>query len=214
MEYVLVFLEGIVSFISPCVLPMVPIYISYIVGTDDKEEKSIFTALINSIGFVLGFSIIFILLSVFASTLGNFVSKYMNILQIIFGIVMVILGLNFMEAIQITFLNLTNNIKMKHDKASFLNSLLFGIMFSVTWTPCIGAFLGTALMMILTEGQLIKGILMMILYSAGLGLPFIICAILIDKLKNALKVIKKNYKIIKYVSGIFLILIGLYTIIK
>lgn len=214
MEYILVFLEGIVSFISPCVLPMVPIYISYIVGTDNKKEKSILSALINSIGFVLGFSIVFILLSIFASTLGSFVSKYMNVLQIIFGIVMVILGLNFMEVIQITFLNLSSNIKMKHDKVSFLNSLLFGILFSITWTPCIGAFLGTALMMIVTEGTIIKGILMMILYSIGLGIPFIICAVLIDKLKNTFTMIKKNYKIVKAISGIFLILIGLYTIIK
>lgn len=214
MDYILVFLEGIVSFISPCVLPMIPIYVSYIVGTENKDEKFIKTSLLNSIGFVLGFTIIFILLSVFASTLGNFVSRYMNILQIIFGIIMVILGLNFMEAIQITFLNLSSNIKMEHNKISFLNSLIFGILFSITWTPCIGAFLGTALMMIATEGELVKGILMMILYSVGLGIPFILSAVLIDKLRNAFSIIKKNYKIIKNISGIFLILIGLYTIIK
>lgn len=213
MEYILIFLEGVASFISPCVLPMIPIYVSYIVGTKTENGK-IKNSIFNSVGFVLGFSIIFIVLSIFASTLGMLVSKYMNILQIIFGIIMVIFGLNFMDAIQIKFGNLSSNMKINHEKTGFLRSLLFGMIFSVTWTPCVGAFLGTALMTIATEGKLLKGIFMMTLYCIGLGIPFIISAVLLDKLKNVFKFIKKNFGTIKKISGIFLILMGLYTIIK
>lgn len=213
MEYLLVFLEGIVSFISPCLLPMIPIYISYIIATEEKVNKTK-EAFINSSGFVIGFWIVFLILSIFASTLGGLVSKYMNILQILFGIIIIIFGLNFMNVIQIDLLNLSNNIKIKHDKKSFFNALLFGMIFSITWTPCIGALLGTALMMIMQEGKIIKGIAMITLYCIGLGIPFIICAVLIDKMKKVFKIIKNNYKIIKNISGIFLIVIGIYTILK
>ena len=104
MEYLLVFLEGIVSFISPCLLPMIPIYISYIIATEEKVNKTK-EAFINSSGFVIGFWIVFLILSIFASTLGGLVSKYMNILQILFGIIIIIFGLNFMNVIQIDLLS-------------------------------------------------------------------------------------------------------------
>lgn len=213
MEYLLIFLEGIASFISPCLLPMVPIYISYLVGSE-KENQSKSLLLINSLGFVLGFTFVFILLSIFASTLGRIISNYIGVLQIIFGIIMVFLGLNFMEVIQVNFLNLSSKMKIKHDKTGFINSLIFGIVFSISWTPCVGAFLASALMTIMTEGEILEGIIMIILYSIGLGIPFILSAVLIDKLQNTFKFIKKHYGIIKNISGIFLIIMGLYTIIK
>ena len=98
MDYIFTFLEGIASFISPCLLPMLPIYISYFIGEDDKKTTK---AVLNSIGFVLGFTIVFLVLSIFASQLGRFVSRYINYIKIVFGIIIILLGLNYMEIFKI-----------------------------------------------------------------------------------------------------------------
>lgn len=206
MDYIIVFIEGIVAFISPCILPMLPMYISYFAGKKKEEKKN---ALINSIGFVIGFTIIFVLLGVFASTLGYFVRKYIKIINIIFGISIILLGLNFMDILKIPFINNTKGIKYKAKNLNFLKSILFGIMFSVAWTPCIGTFLGTALMMVANNGEIIKGMIMLFLFSIGLGIPFIISAILLEKIKSTFDFIKRNYKIINIISGIILIITGI-----
>lgn len=211
MDYLIMLIEGLATFISPCILPMIPIYITYFVG-DRGENRG--KAFVNSLGFVLGFSMVFIILAVFASVLGKYVNRYMNIIQILFGIMMIVLGLNFMEAINIKFLNMPSNIKVSTKNINFFRAMIFGILFSITWTPCVGSFLGTALMMVAKEGQLTKGVMMLLIYSIGLGIPFILCAILIDKLQNGFRVIKKHYNIIKVISGVLLIILGLYTIIK
>lgn len=206
MDYIIVFIEGIVAFISPCILPMLPMYISYFAGQKKEEKKN---ALINSIGFVIGFTIIFVLLGVFASTLGYFVRKYIKIINIIFGISIILLGLNFMDILKIPFINNTKGIKYKAKNLNFLKSILFGIMFSVAWTPCIGTFLGTALMMVANNGEIIKGMIMLFLFSIGLGIPFIISAILLEKIKSTFDFIKRKYKIINIISGIILIITGI-----
>lgn len=206
MDYIIVFIEGIVAFISPCILPMLPMYISYFAGQKKEEKKK---SLINSIGFVIGFTIIFVLLGVFASTLGYFVRKYIKIINIIFGISIILLGLNFMDILKIPFINNTKGIKYKAKNLNFLKSILFGIMFSVAWTPCIGTFLGTALMMVANNGEIIKGMIMLFLFSIGLGIPFIISAILLEKIKSTFDFIKRNYKIINIISGIILIITGI-----
>lgn len=209
MEYIVTFLEGIASFISPCVLPMIPIYISYFTGQDYNKKNK---ALINSIGFVIGFSIIFISLGVLASSIGSFVLRYQNIVKIVFSIVIIIFGLNMMEKIKIPFLNKTLRINSKKKEFNFLNTILFGILFSIGWTPCVGAFLGSALMMASTEGKIIKGTILLLCYSIGLGIPFIISSILIEKLKKLFTWIKEHYKLINTISGSFLILTGIIMI--
>ena len=206
MEYFLTFLEGIVSFISPCLLPMVPIYISYFIGEDNNNKK----AISNSIGFVLGFTIIFLILSIFASQLGTLLSNNIRYIKIIFGIIIILFGLNYMEILKIELLNRTSVKKIDTNNFSFFKSLVFGILFSVSWTPCIGTFLSSALLLIAREQDIIKGIILMLLYSIGLGIPFIISAILIEKLKNVFDFIKKHYDVIKRISGVILILAGIY----
>lgn len=209
MEYVFTFIEGIASFISPCLLPMIPIYISYFIGeNDNKNNKTI----LNSIGFVMGFTIIFLVLSIFASKLGTILSANMKYIEILFGFLIIIFGLNYMDCIKISFLNKTNIKKIDTKNLNFFKALVFGILFSISWTPCIGTFLSSALLLIANEQNLLKGILLMLLYSLGLGIPFIISAILIDKLKNAFNYIKKHYDIIKKISGIILIISGIYII--
>ena len=205
MEYIVTFLEGIASFISPCVLPMLPIYISYFAGQEyNKKHK----ALINSIGFVIGFSIVFVLLGVLASSLGSIILKYQNIIKILFGIIIIIFGLNMMETIRIPFLNKSFKPNIKKKEFNFISSMIFGILFSIGWTPCVGAFLGSALMMASTEGETLKGSILLLYYSIGLGIPFIISSILIEKLKKIFYWIKEHYKLINTISGLFLIIIG------
>lgn len=207
MEYLMSFLEGIVTFISPCLLPMIPIYLSYFAGGDVSNNKT--KTIKNAFGFVIGFTIVFILLGAFASSVGIFLKQYANILEIIFGIIMIIFGLNFTGLINIKFLNRANNMKAQTRDLNFIKSILFGLIFSITWTPCVGTFLGSALMLAATASYVIEGILMLLCFSAGLAIPFLITAILINKLKTTFDFIKKHYKVINLICGIFLIGIGI-----
>ena len=209
MDYVLTFLEGIVSFISPCLLPMVPIYISYFIGEDNNNSKK---AITNSIGFVLGFTTVFLSLSIFASSLGTVLSSNIKYIKIFFGILIILFGLNYMGILKIGFLNKSKVKNMNTKNFNFFKAIIFGILFSISWTPCIGTFLSSALLLIARQQDMLKGIILMLLYSIGLGIPFIVSAILIEKLKNVFDFIKKHFDIIKRISGIILIIAGIYMI--
>ena len=210
MDYLLTFIEGIASFISPCLLPMVPIYISYFIGEDDNKRGS--KAILNSIGFVLGFTTVFLILSIFASQLGSVLNNNIRYIKIFFGIVIILFGLNYMDLLKIKFLNKSNIKNIDTKNFNFFKAMIFGILFSISWTPCIGTFLSSALLLIAKEQDILKGIIMMLLYSIGLGIPFIVSAILIEKLKNVFDFIKKHYNIIKKISGVILIIAGIYMI--
>ncbi len=205
MQYFISFLEGIITFISPCLLPMLPIYISYF--ANEKNDKK--NTLKNAIGFVLGFSIVFVCLGAFAGVLGGFLQRYKTMLNIVTGLIVVVLGLNFMGIVKIGFLNQTRKLPVQIANTGFFTSVLFGIVFSIGWTPCVGAFLGSALMMASRDGTMVKGIIMLVAYSVGLGIPFIASALLIDKLKETFDTIKKNYRVINIVSGGFLVFVGI-----
>lgn len=207
MSYLLSFLEGVTTFISPCLLPMLPLYISYFAGQNQEGRSG--KALSNSLGFVLGFTIIFMSLGAFAGTLGILLNEYKGTFNLISGIIIMLFGLNFMGFLHIPLINRTNRLNYQFSNLGFFSSVLFGIIFSIGWTPCVGAFLGSALMMAAQSGESLKGMLMLFTYSLGLGIPFVISAILIEQLKNAFDFIKRNYKIINTISGLLLILIGL-----
>lgn len=209
MEYVFTFLEGIASFISPCLLPMVPIYLAYFAG---KEEKQTSKVVQNAIGFVLGFTMIFVILAIFASGLGKLVSNNMQYIKWVFGVIMILFGLNYMEIFNFKIVNKMNSFKINVQNMNFIKSIFFGILFSITWTPCIGTFLSSALLLVAKQQQFFKGILLMLVYSIGLGIPFIISAILIEKLKGFFEVIKRNFKIVRKISGIILLGMGIYMI--
>lgn len=204
MEYFIVFIEGIITFISPCLLPMLPIYVSYFAG---GENRSTGKTLRNALGFVLGFTTVFVLLGALAGTLGGFLIRYRVVVNIVTGLIVIFFGLNFLGVLK---LNLFKGMHsgMEGKELGFFSSALFGLVFSVGWTPCVGAFLGSALALASQQGSAVKGILMLLFYSLGLGIPFVISAVLIDKLKEAFKFIKKHYKVINIVCGSFLILIG------
>lgn len=205
MQYFISFLEGIITFISPCLLPMLPIYISYFSGSGERSTK---TTLKNAIGFVLGFSFIFIAMGAFAGTIGSFLKEYQTAVNIVSGLFVIFFGLNFLGILKLNiFKGMSQNVTT--DNLTFLSSFLFGIIFSVGWTPCVGAFLGSALMLASQQGQVLTGILMLLCYSLGLGIPFIFSAVLIDSLKTTFQFLKSHYRIINTVSGIFLILVGI-----
>lgn len=206
--YLISFLEGVITFVSPCLLPMLPVYISFFAGGRNDEEGNR-SAIINALGFVLGFTAIFVLLGAFAGSIGRFLRKYDDIINIAAGIIIVLFGLNFTGLIRVPLINNTVQIKMKNRNTGFLSSLLFGIIFSIGWTPCAGAFLGSALMMAVTEGERLKGIIMLLCYSIGLGAPYIISALLIDRIKKTFEFIIRNYRIINLVSGGLLIIVGI-----
>lgn len=207
MQYILLFLEGIITFISPCMLPMLPIYILYFAGKD-KENKS-YTALKNSIGFVLGFTTVFVLMGAFAGTIGRLLRDYNAVLNVVCGLIVILFGLSFLQVIKLPFIGHADKISSRVDNLKFFSSVLFGVIFSISWTPCVGAFLGAALMQAGQQGDLLKGVIMLLFYSLGLGFPFVISAVLIDRLKAIFNAVKRHYNIINTVSGIFLILIGI-----
>ena len=205
MQYILMFLEGIITFISPCLLSMLPIYISYFAANEANKKK----ALTNSIGFVLGFTIVFVIMGAFMGTVGKLIRNYKTILNIVTGSIVIIIGLNFLGILKIGFLNRIGKKNMVIKNLEFFSSMVFGIVFSINWTPCVGTFLGSALLMAPLEGSLLKGISMLFAFSLGLGIPFIISALLIDQLKGAFDFIEKNYKIINFISGGLLITVGI-----
>ncbi|MDD2371144.1 MAG: cytochrome c biogenesis CcdA family protein [Firmicutes bacterium] len=210
MSYIITFIEGVVVFISPCMLPMLPIYFSYMIG--QNEENKTKNTLINSLGFVLGFTIIFVTLGALAGTLGSYLIIYKTPLNIISGLFIIILGLNFIGAIKLPFLNRSFKVNIKRKGSGFLPSTLLGMVFSIGWTPCVGPLLSTALLQASSTGSVLHGILLLLTFSLGLGVPFIISALLIDNLKKTFDFIKKHTRVVNLISGLFLILIGLLMI--
>ena len=206
MQYVICFLEGIITFISPCLLPMLPIYVSYFAGGGDQTSTK--RTLRGALGFVLGFTVVFVAMGALAGTLGGLILRHRTLLNIITGLVVVLFGLSFLGLFR---LNIFKGIQspLSNKAAGFFPAMLFGMVFSIGWTPCVGAFLGSALMLAASEGQTLKGIFMLLCYSGGLGIPFVASALLIDKLKGAFGFIKKHYKIINTVCGVLLIAVGI-----
>ena len=205
MQYLISFLEGIITFISPCLLPMLPIYISYFAGGGERTTAK---TLKGAVGFVTGFTIVFVMLGALAGTVGSFLREYQTTVNIISGLIVIIFGLNFLGVFKLNIFK-GNQRSVKTDNMGFFSAMLFGIIFSVGWTPCVGAFLGSALMLASQQGHIAEGMLMLLSYSLGLGIPFILSAVLIDYLKSAFNWIKRNYKIINLISGSLLVIIGI-----
>ena len=205
MQYAISFLEGIITFISPCLLPMLPIYIHYIAGGGEHSTRKTLTA---ALGFVLGFTAIFVAMGALAGTVGSFLKSHQTAVNIISGLIVIFFGLNFLGVFR---LNLFRGIRhsAQTDNMGFLSTVVFGVIFSLGWTPCVGAFLGSALSLAAQQGHVAEGMLMLLVYSLGLGIPFILSAVLIDYLKSAFDWIKKHYSIINAVCGCLLILIGI-----
>lgn len=203
MSYLITFLEGIMAFISPCLLPMVPIYLSFL-GVSGTKDKSMMK---NAIGFVLGFSVMFILMGAFSGSIGYLLREFSRIIQIISGVIIIIFGLIFMDFIRLPFMK---GIAMKRkDHVGFANACLFGIIFSIGWTPCVGAFLGSALSLAASSGSTWVGIGLLSAYAAGIAVPFLLSAVLFQQLESTFNWIKRHYDIITKICGFILIITGM-----
>ena len=204
MQYAIAFLEGIITFISPCLLPMLPIYISYFAGGGERSTKK---TLSGALGFVSGFTVIFVAMGALAGTIGSFLGEHKGAVNVISGLVVILFGLNFLGIFKLNLFHGSSKTVSSHDMG-FFSAMLFGIIFSLGWTPCVGAFLGSALMLASQQGHVIEGMLMLLCYSLGLGIPFLLSAVLIDCLKSAFNWIKRHYQVINAVCGCFLVLVG------
>ncbi len=205
MQYIIAFLEGMITFISPCLLPMLPIYLSYFAGGGERTATK---TLKGALGFVTGFSVVFVALGALAGTLGSFLREYQTVVNIVSGLIVIFFGLNFLGVFKLNLFR-GSRFSVNTENMGFFSALLFGVVFSIGWTPCVGAFLGSALMLAAQQAHVVEGMLMLLAYSLGLAIPFILSAVLIDYLKTAFQWIKKNYNVINIVSGSLLVLIGI-----
>ncbi len=205
MQHILSFLEGIITFISPCLLPMLPIYISYFAGGGERSTRRTLT---NALGFVAGFTIVFVAMGALAGTLGSFLIEHQTMVNILSGLLVILFGLNYLGVLHLNLFRGSSR-SVSVDNMGVFSTILFGVIFSISWTPCVGAFLGSALILASQQGHAAEGMLMLLAYSLGLGLPFLLSAVLIDYLKSIFGWIKRNYGIINKICGTLLILVGI-----
>ena len=204
MQYLITFLEGIITFISPCMLPMLPVYFSYFSGGDEYGTKK---ALKNAVAFVIGFTTIFILLGSFAGTIGSFFTHHKRTFNIIAGILLVIFGLNFLGIIKNHHSHCSHH-KISTSGSGVLSPLLMGVIFSMSFSPCVSTFVGSALILASRQGNALVGMGLLFCYSAGIGIPFLISSVIIDKLKTSFAFLKKHSKTTNIICGGLLILFG------
>ena len=209
MQYLITFLEGILSFISPCMLPLLPVYISYF-GADRGSRQYTF---LRTLSFILGFTAVFTLLGVFAGTAGALLVRYSRIVGFVSGAVMIFFGLCVMGVIRLGTGGGIGGFRQEDESAGklrgFVSAFVFGVIYAVNLTPCIGAFLGAALMLAATQAGAAKGALLLVVYSLGLGIPFALSSLILDNLRGLFNKIKQHYKVINTAAGLFLIAAGL-----
>jgi cytochrome c-type biogenesis protein len=212
-------LMGIVSFVSPCILPLIPSYVSYITGISFDElvgpgsrRKNINTTLLHSLAFVAGFTVVFVLLGATASIIGQLMIEHLRTIRIAGGILMIVLGLFVADVIPIPFLQQDAKIHLKNRPAGFLGTFLVGIIFAAGWTPCTGPFLAAALMQAAQSETMVTGMMLLVFYSLGIGIPFILSAVAISVFLSSFKKMKDYLRAIKIASGVILIIMGLLLI--
>lgn len=208
-------LAGLLSFISPCVLPLIPGYLSFISGVSIDELSSkekagghLWKVFINTVFFVLGFSLVFVILGAGATKIGNLFQANLNIFNKVAGVVVFVFGLHVVGLFKIKALNYEKRFHSQGKKMGVLGSMVIGIAFAFGWTPCIGPILGAILTLAAQQGSVSHGIILLLFYSAGLGIPFILTALLFNYLIGAFGFIKRHFRAVEIVSGSLLMLVG------
>ena len=203
----LLFLEGLLAFVSPCMLPMLPVYLMYLAAETEHGKKA---SIVNTIGFVCGFTIIFMALGATATAIGTLMQEHRILLQRVSGAVILIFGLHFLGIFKIGFLDVEKKIDLNLQKrGGFIGALIFGAVFSLGWSPCLGPFLGSALMLASSGQTVLKGVFYLFVFSMGLGLPYILAAVFFTNIKGLFQWLKKHGRQIKIVSGLVLVFAGL-----
>lgn len=208
------FVAGLLTFLSPCILSLIPAYISYMTGISfdelkDMQRKEIRKkTLIHSLLFAMGFSLIFMTLGASASLIGRFLIAYRTLISRIGGVLVIFFGLYIAGFLKLDFLNQERRIKFKLEKGSKFGSVFLGVTFAAAWTPCAGPVLGSILMLAATQERVLEGALLLSIYSLGIALPFVLSALLMNSFLSYFAKLKKYMFIVKFICGIFLILIG------
>jgi cytochrome c-type biogenesis protein len=210
---------GFISFASPCILPLIPSYVSYITGisyddlvSQESRGKNMNTTLLHSVAFVLGFTIIFVLLGATASFAGTVLSQHLDLIRIVGGALIIIMGVFVMDVVNIPFLQREAKLRLKTRPAGYAGTLVVGMIFGAGWTPCTGPFLGSVLALAMETDTLGRGMALLTFYSLGLGIPFILSALAISAFLSSFNKLRKHFKIIKLVSGTVLIIMGVLLI--
>jgi cytochrome c-type biogenesis protein len=210
------FSAGLLSFASPCVLPLVPSYITYITGASFKEltdaearSKLRWVTTFHSLFFIIGFSLVFILMGASATYLGQLLAQYQYWIMKGGGVLIILLGIHFTGIIHLPFLQMEKRFEMRKKPLGYVGSLLVGVAFAAGWTPCIGPILSTILIYASTAKNFMTGILLLTYYSIGLGIPFFLSSLAFNSFLSAFDKIKRYMKVINILSGLFLIGIGI-----
>ena len=215
ISYFYVVLAGLLSFLSPCVLPIVPGYLCFLAGTsldkiasgeDASKERNVFYF---ALSFVFGFSTVFILLGASATLLSGLIYEYLDILRIVGGIIIIIFGIHFMQIIQLPFLNRDTRYQIESYRPGVVGSYVIGLSFAFGWTPCIGPILGSVLSIAASSETVTYGIVLLMLYSAGLGIPFLLAAYAINGFMRFLTKIRNYIRVIEIFTGVLLVIFGI-----
>ncbi len=216
VSYPLAFLAGVLSFLSPCVLPLLPSYVSFITGLSFKEltvgvdKKRIrYLTIINSIFFICGFSFVFIALGISSSAIGIFLFEYLDLIRIIGGIIVIIFGLFIAGFLKIDFLLKDKKFHLSGKPTGYIGIFIIGMAFAAGWSPCIGPILGTILLYASSKGSTIYGLKLLSVYSLGLAIPFLLSALAINTFLAYSPKISKYIRLIMIISGLLLIVFGI-----
>lgn len=208
---------GVLTFVSPCVLPLIPAYITLITGLSIKElqnKQKLFKSFTYSLAFILGFSTIFVLLGLSITYLSSFLFENKDVLKIVGSIIIIIFGLHLTGIFKIKFLYKQFSLMDKFgSEINYLTVYLMGATFAISWTPCVDPILASILILASNQDTVYKGTFLLVIYSLGLGIPFLLTALFINKFFYFFNSLKKYYKIIELVSGLLLIVIGLLIIL-
>jgi cytochrome c-type biogenesis protein len=206
---------GLSSFVSPCILPLIPSYVSYITGisydelaSPESRRKNMKMTLLHSVAFVAGFTVIFVLLGATAFFAGNILSQHLDIIRIAGGAFVIIMGVFVMDVLPIPFLQQEAKLRLKTRPAGYAGTLAIGMIFGAGWTPCTGPFLGSMLTLAANADTAGKGMTLLTFYSLGLGIPFVLSAIGISVFLSTFGKLKKYLRAIKVTSGVILIIMG------
>jgi cytochrome c-type biogenesis protein len=216
ISVLIAFSAGLLSFVSPCVLPLVPSYLTYITGVSFKELTDVkatarlrWVTISHSLLFIVGFSTIFILMGASASYLGQLLLRYQYWIMKGGGILIILLGIQFTGVINLPFLQMEKRFELRKKPLGYVGSFLVGIVFAAGWTPCIGPILSTILIYASTSKSFTTGMLLLSIYSMGLGVPFFLSSLAFNSFLSAFERIKRDMRVITLVSGLFLIGIGI-----
>ena len=200
MKVLQTFLEGFISFVSPCMLPMLPVYVAYFSAGDGGKG----VAFARALAFTLGFTVVFVALGVFAGSLGSALAAHRTVVNVVCGLAVVLFGLGYLGLFRLPFSGMGSG----RTPTSVFSAFAFGLVYSVSLTPCVGAFLGAALMQAASEGGAVCGAALLLAYSLGLGVPFVVSAVMLERFRTAFGFIKSRYGIINPICGGLLILFG------